>query len=64
MTKFDSTSYKNAYVSEKYDRVNLILPKGMKEEIRKNTSGSINGFIIQAISDKLVKHASTDAGRD
>ena len=52
MPKFDPTSYKNAYAAEKYDRVSLMLPKGLKDEIRKR-SGSINGYIIDAIKEKL-----------
>lgn len=52
MSKFDSTSYKNAFAALKYDRVNLMLPKGLKDEIRKK-SGSINGFIVDAIKEKL-----------
>jgi hypothetical protein len=52
MPKFDPTSYKNAYAAEKYDRVSLMLPKGMKDEIRKK-DGSINGYIIDAIKEKL-----------
>jgi hypothetical protein len=56
MNKFNSTAYKNSFAAAKYDRVNLMLPKGMKDEIRKK-SGSINGYIIEAIKEKLNKLA-------
>jgi hypothetical protein len=52
MPKFNPTAYKNNYAAEKYDRVDLRLPKGMKDEIKKH-SPSINGFIFEAIKDKL-----------
>lgn len=57
MTKFDPTAYKNAYASEKYDRVNLMLPKGMKDDIKSKCQKSLNAFIIDAIRDKLNKES-------
>ena len=33
--KFNQISYQNEYIKEKYDRINLTVPKGRKEEIKK-----------------------------
>lgn len=38
----------NKYINKAYDRVNLTLPKGKKEEIKSHVEGrseSVNGFI-------------------
>lgn len=34
MNKFNSTKYKNDYNKDHYDRINLTVPKGMKEKIK------------------------------
>lgn len=45
------TKYKNQFAKEKYDRVGLMLPKGMKAELLKHISEtgdkSLNAFIIK-----------------
>ena len=33
--KFNQISYQNEYIKEKYDRINLTVPKGRKEEMHK-----------------------------
>ena len=33
--EFNQISYQNEYIKEKYDRINLTVPKGRKEEIKK-----------------------------
>lgn len=46
----------NKYMKENYDRINLTLPKGSKEEIRQHAearSESINGFIGRAIRETM-----------
>lgn len=46
----------NKYISAKYDRVNLVMPKGKKEEYRSaaEASGkSLNQFIIDCIEANL-----------
>ena len=40
---------------EKYDKILLRLPKGMKEEIQMCTTGSVNNFIFEAIREKIDK---------
>lgn len=51
------TKYKNQFAKEKYDRVGLMLPKGMKTELLKHISEtgdkSLNAFIIKAIQSQL-----------
>lgn len=42
------------YQKKNYDRVNILLPKGTKEEI-KNTGESVNGFVNKAVKDRLYK---------
>lgn len=53
------TEYKNKFAAEKYDRIGIMVPKGCKATIKaaadKLTSGSINGYVNQAINAQL-KH--------
>lgn len=56
--KFCETEYKNNFIKENYDRVNLTLPKGKKEIIKKAAAAageSMNEYINQAILDRLKK---------
>ena len=51
-----STDYKNKFISEKYDRINLTVPKGTKELIRKhceNNNLSVNGYLYNLIREDL-----------
>ena len=51
-----STRAKNKWQVENCDRINLVIPKGRKEEIRQiaRTKGkSLNGFIIEAVDEKI-----------
>lgn len=38
--EFNQISYQNEYIKEKYDRINLTVPKGRKEEIKKESGSS------------------------
>ena len=40
--KFNQLSYQNEYIKEKYDRINLTVPKGRKEA---STGQSVNEYI-------------------
>lgn len=42
------------YETEKVDRINCRLPKGMKEEIVKR-GYTVNSFIIDAVTEKLAR---------
>lgn len=46
----------NKYVKDKYDRVNITMPKGQKETIQSHADKqgeSVNGFINRAISETI-----------
>ena len=48
----------NEYNKEVYDRVSLMLPKGMKEVIKIKAVEqvkSVNGFIVDTLKDKINK---------
>ena len=55
--KFNPTAYKNQFISEKYDRINLTVPQGQKEIIKahadKHDKGSVNHFIQRAINETM-----------
>lgn len=51
-----NTEYKNKWLSENKERINLAVDKGYKEKVRTaaNIAGmSLNGFIIQAVNEKI-----------
>jgi uncharacterized protein (DUF1778 family) len=46
----------NKYVKNNYDRINVTMPKGQKEEIKAHAEAlgeSVNGFINRAISETI-----------
>lgn len=46
----------NKYMKTNYDRVNLTLPKGRKDEIKAHAESmneSVNGFITRAIDETI-----------
>ena len=50
------TEYKNAWIAEKLDRVNLTMPKGKKESIKAaadKLGQSVNAYINAAIDEKM-----------
>lgn len=54
--EFNQIAYQNDYIKEKYDRVNLTLPKGKKEAVRQAAQAlgqSVNEFINAAIDEKM-----------
>jgi predicted HicB family RNase H-like nuclease len=54
------TDYKNAWLAEKLDRINLTVPKGKKEIIQKLAADlglSVNAFINQAIDEQIQKQS-------
>lgn len=51
-----STKAQNKYIAKAYDRINLVLPKGRKDEIKDHAAArgqSVNGFIVEAITEKM-----------
>lgn len=61
------SEYRNAWIAENYDRINLTVPKGKKEEISEHAEkygdNSVNAFINRAISEtmKRDKEEASDA---
>lgn len=54
--KFNKTAYKNQFIAEKYDRINLTVPKGGKDQIKEHAERrgeSLNGFIQRAIEETM-----------
>ena len=46
----------NKYMSKKYDRINLVVKKGKREEIKEHAEArgeSVNGFINRAIDNQI-----------
>ena len=46
----------NKYMAAKYDRINLTVPKGQKDEIKAHAESrgeSVNGFIKRAIDETM-----------
>ena len=46
----------NKYVKANYDRINVTIPKGRKDEIKAHAESrgqSVNGFIVAAIDEKM-----------
>jgi len=57
-----SAAVKNKYNAKAYDRVNLTMPKGKKEQVQDfaaTTGESVNGFINRAI-DETIERALGD----
>lgn len=58
MPTFNQSKYINSFINEKYDRVNLTLPKGQKDIIRAHAESrgeSVNAFIQRAIAETMAK---------
>ena len=54
--KFDQIKYQNNYNRQKYDHVNLMIPKGMKDQIKaiaKEKGESMNEYIWKAVQNRM-----------
>lgn len=54
--KFNQIKYQNEFIKQKYDRVNLTVPKGKKEKIKaaaKAAGQSVNEYINSAIDNYM-----------
>ncbi len=61
--KFNETEYKNRFIKEKYDRINLTVPKGQKEMLKKaaaEAGESVNEYINKAIFGRMKDTAAGD----
>ena len=53
-----SAAVKNRYNEKAYDRINVVVPKGQKEIIKKlaeSKGESVNGFIQRLITEEMKK---------
>lgn len=56
MDRAEKSAYRNSWISEKLDRINLTMPKGKKEQVKAvaDTLGlSLNAYINLAIDEKM-----------
>lgn len=56
--KFNKVAYNNQFIAETYDRINLTVPKGKKQEIKEYAEArgeSVNGFIYRIIEENMRK---------
>ena len=52
----------NKYNAKAYDRINIAVPKGRKEVIQLHAAASgksINGFVVEAIEEKLSREGES-----
>ena len=57
----------NKYISKAYDRVNLTLPKGQKDEIQAHAAvqgESVNAFINRAINETMERDKAARGPQD
>jgi uncharacterized protein (DUF1778 family) len=50
------SEYRNSWIAEKLDRINLTVPKGQKDTIKAHAEAhgeSVNGFINRAITETM-----------
>lgn len=56
--KFDKIAYNNQFNANAYDRINLTVPKGKKDEIKAHAEAlgeSVNGYIWRLIQEDMAK---------
>ena len=56
------SEYRNAWIAEKLDRVNLTMPKGQKEAVKAHAEAqgeSLNAFINRAITETIERDTTT-----
>jgi uncharacterized FlgJ-related protein len=56
--KFDKIAYNNQFNANTYDRINLTVPKGKKDEIKAHAEAlgeSVNGYIWRLIQEDMSK---------
>lgn len=54
--KFNQIKYQNDYKRKNYDRMELLVPKGEKAEIKevaKSLGKSVNEFVYSAVKEKM-----------
>lgn len=63
-----NSEYRNKWIAEKLDRVNLTMPKGQKDVVKAHAEAqgeSLNAFINRAIDETMERdNAAADANSD
>lgn len=57
-----NSEYRNKWIAEKLDRINLTMPKGKKELVQEKANGcgmSVNAYINAAIDEKIAREPAT-----
>lgn len=60
-----NSEYRNNWIAEKLDRINLTVPKGRKAEIQAHAAAhgeSVNGFIGRAIQEAMERDGAEKGG--
>lgn len=50
----------NKYMAKAYDRINFVVPKGRKDQIKAHAAArgeSVNGFIARAIAETMARES-------
>jgi len=48
--------WQNNYIARKYDRLNIIVPKGQKEALQTHAESagqSLNAYVVQAVDERV-----------
>lgn len=56
--KFNQIEYQNNYKREKYDKIEVIVPKGEKDGIKraaKEAGMSVSAYIYKAVQEQMAK---------
>ena len=64
MEKAEKSAYRNNWIAEKLDRVNLTMPKGKKEQVKETADAlgmSLNAYINLAIDERMERDAKEPA---
>lgn len=55
----------NKYAAKAYDRINIAIPKGRKDEIKAHAESrgqSVNGYVVAAIDERLERDRAESGG--
>ena len=63
MDKTEKSAYRNSWIAEKLDRINLTMPKGKKEQVKAAADSlglSVNAYINVAIDERMKLDGKTE----
>ena len=61
--KQSNKKWNDANLKERYDRIQLIVPKGRKATIQAAADAakqSLNGYVVKAVEDRMEREGSTE----